>query len=361
MATMTTQPIMGPEAWRAEDLARSTDWIREIPSAVVQELETALRAVQRRGLAWPDVRREDFVVPDCARFLADVSHELEHGRGVVLLRRLPVEHFSEEELKQINWGLGVHLGTPRCQNAHGELIGEVRDEVRRYGEVHQPSVAQIPGGPVTSRYKARSNGPLRFHTDRADIVSLLCVRKAKAGGISKIVSTVTIYNEILRRRPDLHALLCRDYVRTREGEEVGGEGKVYALPVFGVRDGRLTSQYSRTFVEAAQRLPGVPPLTAAQNEALDLLAEVAEEQCFRMTLEPGDIQLLNNHVIYHGRTAYEDDDGSDGDRLLYRLWLSMPNSRALPPGFEVLWGSIEAGALRGGIEQPVHTGKGGAS
>ena len=118
---------------------------------------------------------------------------------------------------------------------------------------------------MTSRYKARSNGPLRFHTDRADVVGLLCVRKARAGGISKVVSTVTIHNEILRRRPDLHALLCQDYVRTREGEEVGGERKVYALPVFGVRDGRFTSQYSRTFVEAAQRLPGVPAASARRR------------------------------------------------------------------------------------------------
>ena len=352
VVTMTVvQAIAGPEAWRGEELARSTDWIREIPPVVIQELEAALRAVQRRGLAWRDIQREDFAIPGSARFLAGVSHALEHGRGVVLLRRLPVERFSEEELKQIYWGLGLHLGTPRCQNAHGELIGEVRDEVRRYGEVYQPSVAQAPGAPVTSRYKARSSGPLRFHTDRADVVGLLCVRKARAGGTSKVVSTVTISNEILRRRPDLQALLCQDYVRTREGEEAGGEQTTYALPVFGVRDGRFTSQYSRTFVEAAQRLPGVPPLTTAQNEALDLLAEVAEEQCFRMTLEPGDIQLLNNHVIYHGRTAYEDDDGADNDRLLYRLWLSTPDSRGLPPGFEVLWGSIEPGALRGGIEQ----------
>ena len=349
---MTTKAIAGPEAWRGGDLARSTDWIREIPPAVVRELETALRAVQRRGLSWSDIRREDFVIPDAARFLAGVSEELEHGRGVVLLRRLPVERYSEEELKQVYWGLGLSLGTPRCQNAHGELIGEVRDEMRRYGEVYQPGVAQASGAPVTSRYKARSSGPLRFHTDRADVVGLLCVRKARAGGISKVVSTVTISNEIRRRRPDLHALLCQDYVRTREGEEVGGAQQTYALPVFGVRDGRFTSQYSRTFVEAAQRLPGVPPLSATQNEALDLLAEVAEEQCFSMTLEPGDIQLLNNHVIYHGRTAYQDEDGRDSDRLLYRLWLSMPNSRALPPGFEVLWGSTEAGALRGGIEQP---------
>ncbi len=70
-----------------------------------------------------------------------------------------------------------------------------------------------------------------------------------------------------------------------------------------------------------------------------------------MELRAGDIQLLNNHVTYHARTAFEDDEQSGRDRLLYRLWLSMPNSRGLPTGFEVLWGSIEPGALRGGIAQ----------
>src|SRR5262249_17795096 len=131
----------------------------------------------------------------------------------------------------------------------------------------------------------------------------------------------------------------------------GGERSVYAMPVFGIRDGLFTSQYSRTFVEAAQRVDGVPRLSRAQDEALDLLAEVAQELCYEMTMEPGDIQLLNNHVIYHGRTAYEDAEGPDSDRLLFRLWLSMPNSRPLPEGFEVLWGRIEPGALRGGIAQ----------
>jgi hypothetical protein len=95
----------------------------------------------------------------------------------------------------------------------------------------------------------------------------------------------------------------------------------------------------------------VPRLTAAQDEALDLLAEVAEELCYEMSLLPGDLQLLNSHVTYHARTAYQDDVASKQDRLLYRLWISVPNSRALPPGFEVLWGRIEAGALRGGIDR----------
>jgi hypothetical protein len=351
MPTVAAQPLTGAAVWHGRDLARSTDWVRPISSAAVAELEAALARVKARGLAWRDLRREDFPLAGFAAELAAVAHELEHGRGVVLLRGLPVARYTEDELRQLYWGIGTHLGTPRYQNAHGELIGEVRDELRTYGAVSQPGVAQPAGAPVTSRYKARSSGPLRFHTDRADVVALLCVRQARAGGVSKIVSSVAINNTILARRPDLHALLHQDYYRTREGEERGGERSWYALPVFGARDGRFTSQYSRTFVEAAQRIAEIPKLTPAQDAALDLLAEVAEELCFEMELKPGDIQLLNNHVTYHARTAFEDDESTGRDRLLYRLWLSMPNSRALPPGFDVLWGSLEPGALRGGIAQ----------
>ncbi len=352
MATIVRDRIAGPAAWLGADLARATDWIRPFAPAELEELDAALRGVAARGLPWRRITRADFPLPKLSRALAGVAHELEHGRGLVLLRGLPVARYTDEELEQLYFGLGTHLGTARFQNAHGELIGEVRDEVRRYGEVNEPAVPKLAGAPVTSRYKARSNGPLRFHTDRCDVVALLCVRRARAGGISRVVSTVSIHNAMLERRPDLDALLWQDYHRTREGEEVGGERSVYALPVFAMRDGRFTSQYSRTFVEAAQRVPGIPRLTAAQDEALDLLAELAQELCFEMSLEPGDIQLLNNHVIYHGRSAYEDAPGGDADRLLLRLWLAMPNSRALPEGFEVLWGSIAPGAARGGIGQP---------
>jgi hypothetical protein len=204
----------------------------------------------------------------------------------------------------------------------------------------------------SSRNKARSAGPLRFHTDRCDVVGLLCVRRARRGGLSQVVSAVSVSNAILARRPDLHALLCQDYWRSRQGEESGGERKSFAMPIFCLHDGRFTTQYSRTFVEAAQKLPGVPPLTAAQDEALDLHAQVCEELCLTMELEPGDWQLLNNHVIYHGRTHYEDADGVDQDRLLLRLWLAAPNSRPLPPSYLPIWGTTAPGVPRGGIAQP---------
>src|SRR2546428_2153115 len=235
--------------------------------------------------------------------------------------------------------------------SRGELIGEVRDEIARYGEVREgPAVDAVLGR--SSRSKARSSGPLRFHTDRCDVVSLLCVRTARAGGLSKVVSAVSVAEAIRARRPDLHALVYQDYWRSRQGEEAGGERQVYALPIFAEHVGKFTTQYSRTFVEAGQKLPGVPPMSGAQDEALDLHAAVCEELSFTMEFQPGDLQLLNNHVVYHARTAYDDAPGAERDRLLLRLWLAPRNSRALPQGFEVLWGTTAQGAPRGGIAQP---------
>jgi TfdA family taurine catabolism dioxygenase TauD len=344
------EPITGPAVWRGGDLAGSTDWIRPFSAAALAEIDAALRAVQARGLTWRDVRPADFPLPGLSADLAQVNRDLEWGRGLVLLRGLPVERYSEEELRTIWWGLGCHLGTAVHQNAHGELIGEVREEVRLYGEVVEPAVPKSEG--VTSRAKARSSGPLRWHTDRCDVVGLLCVRAARRGGTSRVVSVPAVSNAIRARRPDLHALLCADYHRSRQGEEAGGEASCYALPIFAMRDGKFTTQYSRTFVEAAQKIAGIPRLTAAQDEALDLLASVCDEYGYEMALEPGDIQLLNNHVIYHGRTAYQDALEAGRDRLLMRLWLAPPDSRPLPEGFEVLWGTTRGGAVRGGIAQP---------
>ena len=116
---------------------RSSDWIRILTTPELDELDAALRAVQRRGLAWRDMTRDDFPIPRLAASLAEVRRELEDGRGVVLLRRIPVERYTEDELRIIYWGLGLHTGTPRYQNPRGELIGDVRDENRLYGAVRE--------------------------------------------------------------------------------------------------------------------------------------------------------------------------------------------------------------------------------
>jgi hypothetical protein len=347
---MTREPLTGRATWHGKQLDASGDWIRNLDDRHRHEIDEALARVKRERFPLFGFGRDDFPLPATSDLLAGIADELENGLGAIRLRGLPVERYSDDDIRQIFWGLGRHLGTAVFQNSRGEIMGEVRDEAKLADKTYAPLE---PGKIVSSRARARSTGPLRWHTDRCDVIALLCARNAKAGGVSKLTSIVTIYNEILRRRPDLLELLCQDYWRARPGDEDGSAStRAFALPVFGVQDGKLTCQYSRTYVEQAQEFAEVPRITAAQNEALDLLAEVAEEVCLYAPFVPGDIQLLNNHVIFHGRTAYEDDSSSHQERLLFRLWLSMPNSRRLPRGFETLWGSAEPGALRGGVTQP---------
>lgn len=343
------QPLAGRAFWYGADLDRSGDWIHTLDATALGEIDAALQGVKRRRLPVLEMTREDFPLTSAAAILAGVSEELENGRGAVRLRGLNANRYSEDDLRLIFWGLGAHLGIPVYQNVRGELLGEVRDESR---DANPTYVRPEPGKVTSSRARARSTGPLRFHTDRCDVIALLCARNGIEGGVSKLASAVTVYNEMLKRRPDLLELLCQDLWRARPEDEDGiVPGRVFALPLFGVRDGKLTTQYSRTYVEQAQEFAEVPRLTATQLEAMDLWAAIAEEVCLYSPFVPGDIQLLNNHVIYHGRTAYEDDAASGRQRLLLRLWFAMPNSRALPNGFGRYWGAEAAGVVRGGVIQ----------
>jgi len=335
-------------------MIRSSRWIRDLRPADIGEIDAALGAVERRDLAWHDIEPADFPLPGLAGLLSDIGEELENGCGMVKLRGLPVARYSEDQLRKLYWGIGSNLGTPVFQNRRGELMRLIRDEGgdvgKRYGQIERVRMAD--GKPFLSSYaRTLTNGALRFHTDRTDVVALLCVRQAAKGGVSTICSSVSVMNAMLKRRPDLAALLFEPYYRSRHGEEAETAEDVYALPVFGVRDGRFTSHFSLTYIEAAQTVAGVPRLADAQKEALDMLLALAKELALEMTLDPGDIQFLNSHVTYHGRTPFEDDKEAGRDRLLMRLWLAMPNSRALPRGHEVLWRNIEPGAPRGGIAQ----------
>jgi hypothetical protein len=356
---MTRTPLTGPVVWQGKDIKNSTRWIRDLPASAVAELDAALETVKAKGLDWAAITRADFPLPGLAPLLDDIRDELENGSGIMKLRGFPVDKYDEDDLRRMYFGLGTHLGTPVFQNRSGELMRAIRDEGAHVGRTYGQVEDKQKGTTFLSSYaRTLSNAGLRFHTDRTDVVGLLCVRQARAGGVSTLASTPAIHNAMLARHPELLDALFTDYWRSRFGEEgTQKDGRsttketAYPLPIFGVRDGKFTSHYSLTFIEAAQMAPDVPKLTEAQRQAIDVLMKTAEELCFEMTLEPGDLQLINSHVTYHGRTPFEDDASSGNDRLLLRLWLSMPNNRPLPAGHEILWQNIEAGQLRGGIRQ----------
>lgn len=349
---LTQTRISEPSAWNGAQIGSNPAWTSELDSVQLRHIAAGIEAFAKTGLPWEAADRSNLPLADLGELFDRIRDELEDGSGLFRLRGVPVEQYSLEELKAFYLSFGDHVGQPVSQSVIGQRLMHIEDEGEKSKDYGVLDTEGSGEGFRSSRSRALSTGGLRFHTDRCDVVSLLCIRQASEGGHSKIASAVAIHNVMLERRPDLLSELFTAYPRSRFGEEVGDVSDYYMLPVFNLRDGKFTTHYSRTYIEASQANEDVPRLRASQDEALDLLAELANELCYEMTLQPGDIQLLNNHVIYHARDPYVDDAATGNTRLLLRLWLAMPNSRPLPESYEVLFGPTEAGVLRGGIWPP---------
>jgi len=344
------RPLNGPFAWRGSSINLRSGWNFTLDEIDLACLDTALDNAVSAKMECSSLSKARFPLPGLSGKLDAIRTELEEGSGIAWIRGISLSGYTNQELRLLWYGLCQYLGVPVCQDSEGQLLREIRNEDQDV-RVRYDQLTTGDGVFLSSRARTASTDELRFHSDRTDVVGLFCLSKAKSGGETRIVSSVTVHNEMIRQRPDLAEALYHPIYRSRLGEEKGGDKKCYPLPVFGCRNGKFTSHYSRTFIEGAQLLPDVSPMTNEQWEALDLLVELADQNCFETTFEPGDMQFLNNHVIYHARRSFIDDEVKGVHRKLLRIWLCPPGNRALPRDHAVLWGSVAAGSLRGGIAQ----------
>lgn len=330
--------IEGPSVWFGSDMRkRETEWTYYLSTGEIAELEAARASVQARGLDIADFRREDFPLPTLGPALERLRTDVLDGRGFVLLRGVPVQNRPIVESATIYWGIGTWFGRARSQNAKGHLLGHVYD--LGGSSAKDPNLRSY----ATSE---RQN----FHIDRCDVVALLCLQRAKSGGQSSIVSSMTLHNVMRQRRPDLLERLYQPFAVDRRGEVPDGKAPFYEAPVFNEYAGKVSVLYSRLHIGSSQRFPEARRLTPVDIEALDMLAELSSDPELRLDMNfvPGDIQFLHNHTILHARTAYEDWPEPKRKRHLLRLWLSPPGARPLPPVFAECYGDITIGD-RGGI------------
>ena len=180
-------PLAGPNVWTGAEIKTSKRWIRDMPASAVAELDAALAHVKKKGLDWSQITRADFPINGLDGLLADIADELENGVGIMKLRGFPVDRYDENDLRRIYFGLGTHLGTPVFQNRSGELMRAIRDEGahvgRTYGQITMGGETKDQKGTtfLSSYARTLTNGGLRFHTDRTDVVGLL-VRAPGAQG-----------------------------------------------------------------------------------------------------------------------------------------------------------------------------------
>jgi hypothetical protein len=335
-------PIDSPADWRGPDLMRGTEWVHQLTPDEIAEIAAALAAARDRGCTLASLTREDFPLPTVAKLIARARDELENGRGLFLIRGFPSESYGKDDLRLIYWGLGKHIGTAVSQSSQGDLLGDVRNF---HIDVNSP---QGRG------YK--TNQQLSFHCDSCDVVGLFALRTARSGGLSKICSALAVHNEIARTRPDLLEILYQHFFWSWQTQEPPGALPYYPQPVYSIQDGKFCSRLVRGHIASAQRFPEAPRLTAPQIAALDLIDSLTSREDFHVTMmfQPGDLQLLNNHLMFHARTAFDDYPEHDRRRHLLRMWLSVPNSRKLSPVMATIYRDQSPGAVRGGF--PSRTG-----
>lgn len=331
------ETVTGKAAWYGQDMSNSSEWVHQLGSEDIKEIDLAIAAFHAGGLSMADISPETFPLPGLTRKLARILAEIIDGRGFVLLRGLPVERYGKGDSAIAYLGIGSHLGSFRSQNAKGHLLGHVRD---MGADINQ----------AKTRYYQTNRG-LEYHTDSCDIVGLLCLQTSKSGGESRIASSVTIYNEMMQRRPELAAVLFHAFPTDRRGEVPEGMKPWFEVPVFNWHAGHLTTIYSGQYIRSAQNnCPQARRLTQTEIEALEMLDNLTNDPAINLQMEfkVGDMQFLHNHQILHSRTDFEDWPEPERRRHLLRLWLSPKTARPLPECFAARYGSLEPGN-RGGI------------
>lgn len=310
--TADQQPglVSSPAVWRPADFADASEWAVALSAAEREEIVAAARQAARSGLTAATVRREDLPLPGLAGKLGQWVQVLAAGWAFVLIRGFPVDVLSEAETELAYVGLGLHLGAPVSQNAAGDLLGHVRD------------IGVVRDSPAVRLYS--TNLRQDFHCDGSDLVGLLCLKRAKSGGESRIVSSTAVYNEMLTRRPDLVRVLREPFAWDRNDEQSPDEEPFFSLPVIFDMNGEPRIFFVGWYIRDAQRHPQAPQLTPEQLEALELLEGIANDPSFylEMDFQPGDIQLLNNAKILHAREAFADHEDPAERRHLLRLWLT---------------------------------------
>lgn len=329
--------ITKPSAWLGADMACNPDaWFYQLTVEDVRDLESAATHFQSLGIDVGEISIETFPLATFGVHIAGLKQTLLSGVGLEVLRGLPIENYSQAFCATIFCGIGAHIGSTRSQNADGHILGHVRD------------IGADANDPNSRIYQTCERQT--FHTDSADVVGLLCIREAKEGGKSLLVSAETIYNRMKQECPDLLEKLFDPIATDRRGEIPAGAKPYMEIPVLSWYEGNLTVFYQRQYINSAQRFDGAMCLSPEHVEALDMFDALANdpELCFGMQLQPGDMQFVYNHSQLHDRTGFLDWPDPSQRRHLMRLWLSIEGDRPLPEAFKERYGTIEVGN-RGGI------------
>ncbi len=281
------------KAWAPDNL-RPADIEFRFSSMAEAELRGLLSEIVRFDPDALDGR--DGTLPTVRAEIEILRHKIECIVCFALLD--PIAGLDDpEQRRALSWIIGQMLGEPLTQNAAGDRLVSVYDRDR---------TKRMRDG---ARYHQTKEGG-SLHTDnvnieeRWDYLMMTCVVAAMIGGESLLVSGLSVYNTLKDTAPHAVDILCEDFW----WENRGFSDAVYPAPIITFNDwDEPEFHYLRPYLTAAHEKVG-EPLTEAQLWAINTLDSVLESSAlqFRHKLESGQILIINDNQILHGRTSFSD-------------------------------------------------------
>jgi alpha-ketoglutarate-dependent taurine dioxygenase len=262
---------------------------------------------------------EHFALDGCRRWMAMVRERLDSGPGLVVLDRLPLERMSAAEAVDVYWLLGNLLEPPVAQEWKGTMIFDVRHDGTDYDA--DTRGASTPVGLEMHNDSSMGEAPPNY-------VSLLCLQTAQSGGTSIASNSLAAHNHFRVHRPDLLRRLYAPFYRDHQRYQAADAAATNVRPVFASEDRGVRIRFNARHIFRGYEKTG-QTLDALGTEAVAAMDGFlsAPENRLDFALERGQIQILNNRVIVHGRTPYQDHAEPEHRRHLVRLWLRAGDRR----------------------------------
>ena len=317
-AAVYKNEISGSLAWKRDDITNS-DWRIKLPPQVLDELENLISFLRVNPTPLEVLDPKDFDLDACSMFMQTVRDILSDGTGLAIVSKLPTTKFNEDELKQIYWILSNMIARPVAQSFDGRLLYDVIDTGQKIG---------------TRTRGDLTNQELSWHKDYGfnfppPFIGLLFINTAPKGGISRVASMLTAHNILRENHPRYLKRLYEPFWWNRQGEHPEEDNPTHFYPIFSSDGKTVRGRFIKWLLYKGYEL---------MEENFDQLGQDAIEKMFDIMsdpvnhlmfdLEPGEIQFMNNFVVAHSRSDYQDKDGSNKKRHLVRIFLRNDGKRS---------------------------------
>ena len=211
------------------------------------------------------------------------------------------------------------LGKILSQNKAGTKIVEVKPNIELLNKFSsQKKLEKLRYHQTNIGGSIHSDGPQLKSPPK--YVLMACSKEANRGGHSIIAHSKKIYNFLKKEKPNYLKILKKNFLIERRGFNYPN-GNIFEKPIFEKKKSFFRFRYLREYIEAAYILKKIH-LKKNQIKALNYLDKLIHNKRFqkKLKLNKGDVVILNNNILAHGRTAFP-LNSSTLQRTMIRVWI----------------------------------------